>query len=123
MVPVFKNAGEKYTAKNYSPVGLPSVVSKIFETLINKRIVDYLKKCGHFSYFQYGVRSSRLTADLLTVVYDRTASTFIRSGATRATALDLSKAFYRVWHAGLPHKLKFYMEFQVGFFYFIFSHY
>ena len=31
-----------------------------------------------------------------------------RSGATRAVALDISKAFERVWHAGLLHKLKSY---------------
>ena len=30
------------------------------------------------------------------------------SGATRAMTLDLSKAFDRVWHAGLLHKLKYY---------------
>ena len=32
----------------------------------------------------------------------------IRSGATRAVALDISKAFDRVWHAVLLHKLKCY---------------
>ena len=31
-----------------------------------------------------------------------------RSGATRAVALDISKAFDRAWHAGLLHKLKSY---------------
>ena len=47
-------------------------------------------------------------ADLLTVVSDRIARAFNRSGATRAVALDISKAFDRVWHAGLLHKLKSY---------------
>ena len=28
------------------------------------------------------------------------------SGATQAVALEISKAFDRVWHAGLFHKLK-----------------
>ena len=37
---------------------------------------------------------------------DRIARAFNRSGATRAVALDISKAFVRVWHAGLLHKLK-----------------
>ena len=46
------------------------------------------------------------TADILTVVYDRIARAFNRSGGTRAVALDISKAFDRVWHAGLFHKLK-----------------
>ena len=53
-------------------------------------------------------RSSRLTAVLLTVAYDGIARAFNRSGTTRAITLDLSKAFNRVWHAGLLHKLKSY---------------
>ena len=39
---------------------------------------------------------------------DRIARAFNRSGATRAVALDISKAFDRVWHAGLVHNLKSY---------------
>ena len=35
---------------------------------MNNRIVDHLEKCGFFSDFQYGFRSSRSTADLLTVL-------------------------------------------------------
>ena len=98
----------KTTAKNYRPVSLLSVFSKVFEKLVNNRIVDHLEKCGLFSDFQHGFRSSRSTADLLTVVSDRIARAFNRSGATRAVALDISKAFDRVWHAGLLHKLKSY---------------
>ena len=105
VVPVFKNVGERSTAKNYC---LLSVVSKVFEKLVNSRIVDHLEKCGLFSDFQYGFRSSRSTADLLTVVSDRIARAFNRSGATQVVALDISKAFDRVWHAGLLHKLKSY---------------
>ena len=52
--------------------------------------------------------TTRSTADLLTVVSDRIARAFNRSGATRAVALDISKAFDRVWHTGLLHKLKSY---------------
>ena len=80
----------------------------IFEKLVNNRIVDPLGNCGLFSDFQYGFRSSRSTADLLTVVSDRIARAFNRSGATQAISLDISKAFDRVWHAGLLHKLKSY---------------
>ena len=61
-----------------------------------------------FSDFQYGLRSSRSTADLLIVVSDRIARAFNRSGATRAVALDIFKAFDRVWQVGLLHKLKSY---------------
>ena len=116
VVPVFKNVGERSTAKNLRPVSLLSVVSNVFEKLVNTRIVGHLEKCGLFSDFQYDFRSSRSTADpftvvsadLFTVVSDRIARAFNRSGATRAVALDISKAFDRVWHVGLLHKLKSY---------------
>ena len=72
------------------------MVSKVFEKLVNNRIVDHQEKCGLFSDFQDGFRFSRSTADLLTVVSDRTARAFKRSGATQAVALDIFKAFDRV---------------------------
>ena len=93
--------------KNYRPVRLLSAVSKVFEKLVNNRILDHIEKCGLFSDFQYGFRSSRSTADLPTVVSDRIARAFNRSGATRAVALDISKVFDSFWHADL-HKLKSY---------------
>ena len=48
MVPVFKNVGERSTGKSYCPVSLLSVVSKVFEKLVNNRTVDHLEKCGLF---------------------------------------------------------------------------
>ena len=100
VLPVFKNVDERSTAKNYCPFSLVSMVNKVFETFVSKAIVDHPEKCGLFSDFQYGFRSSQSTADLLTVVSDRVAMTFSRSGAARAVALDIYKAFDRVWHAG-----------------------
>ena len=58
---------------------------------VKKRIVDHLEKCGIFSNFQYGFRSSRSTVDLLTILSDRTASAFNRSEASQAVALDISQ--------------------------------
>ena len=37
---------------------------------------------------------------------------------TRAVALDISKAFYRVWHADLLHKLKDCVRYFLSIFYF-----
>ena len=55
-----------------------------------------LREMWPFFYFQFSYRSSRSTADLLTVVSDRIARAFNRSRATRAVALDISMAFDRV---------------------------
>ena len=84
------------------------MVSKVSEKLVNNGIVDHLQKCGLFSDFQFGVRSPRSTADLLAVVSNRISNDFNRSRATQAVALNISKAFDRVWHAGLLHKFKSY---------------
>ena len=54
VVPVFKDVGERSTAKNYRLVSLPSVVSKVFETFVNNRIIDHPEKGGLFSDFGYG---------------------------------------------------------------------
>ena len=56
--------------------------------------------------------SSQSTPDLLTVVSNRIAGAFNKSGATQAVALYMSKAFKRVWHSGLLHELRL-VEFQV----------
>ena len=74
----------------------------IFEKFVN----------GLFSDFQYGFRYSQFTADLLhqlTLVSDRMARTFNNSEATWAVALNISKAFARVWRVGLLHKLESYI--------------
>ena len=84
------------------------MVSKIFEKLVNNRIIAHLEKYNLFSDFQYGFKSSGSTADLMTVLSDRIARAFNRSRATWAVALDTSKAFDRVWHACLLHKVKSY---------------
>ena len=110
--PVFENVGERSTAKNYCRVSLLSVVSKVIEKLLNDRIVDHGEKCGLFSDFQCGFRSSGSTADLLTVVSDRIARAFNRSEAARAVALHIFKAFDMVWQADLFRKLKPFKEFQ-----------
>ena len=84
------------------------MVSKVIEKLVNNSTVHHLEKCGLFYDFQYGFRSCQSTAVLLVVVSDRIAGAFNRFGTTPAVALDISKVFDRVWHAGFLHKCKSY---------------
>ena len=41
VVPVFKNVGERSKAKNYCTLSLLSVASRVFEKLVNNKIVDH----------------------------------------------------------------------------------
>jgi hypothetical protein len=75
------------------------------EKAINIQIVKYLESHHLINDRQYGFRSHRSTGDLLTYVTDLWSRTVEHNGETLAVALDISKAFDRVWHAGLLNKL------------------
>ena len=76
------NVGKGSTAKNYHLVSLLSVVTKVFEKLVNNSIFDHLEECDLFSDFQYCFRSSLSTVNVLKVFSDRIPRAFNRSGAT-----------------------------------------
>ena len=69
MFTISKSFGERPSGKNHHPVGLFSVVSKVFEKLQNNSLSP--RQIRPFSDFQYGFRSSQSTADIVTVVFDR----------------------------------------------------
>ena len=108
VVPIFKNQGDRASPLNYRPISLLNIISKVFESLINKSLVSHLESNGLFSDAQYGFRSKRSTADLLTVITERISASLDKKGEARLVALDISKAFDRVWHPGLLHKLRSY---------------
>ena len=43
-----KNVWERSTAKNYHPISLLSVASRVYEKLVNDKIIDHLEKCNLF---------------------------------------------------------------------------
>ena len=96
VVPVFKNSGDRSDSRNYRPISLLSVISKVFESLINDALVSHLETNNLFSDHQYGFRRNRSTADHLTVITEKICKALDGNGVARAIALDISKAFDRV---------------------------
>ena len=105
VVPVFKNNRERSTAKNYCPVSLLFVTSKVFEKLVNNRIVDHIKNSGFFLIFNV-FASSLSTANLLKVVSVRIARAYNRSGAIWAVP-QYNQALW-AWYTSLLYKLRSY---------------
>ena len=68
VVPVFKNVGERFAAKNYTMLDFFLWLVKSLRNLYIALLVT-LRKCGLFSDVQYGFSSSQSTADLLTVAF------------------------------------------------------
>ena len=108
VIPVFKNSGERSSPSNYRLISILTVISKVFEIVINSALTRHLESNNLLSDHQYGFRSERSTADLLTVVTERIHQALDVSCEARANALDISKAFDKVWHRGFIHKLQAY---------------
>ena len=57
---------------------------------------------------QYGFRSNRSTGDLMAYLTEKWNQSLHHFGETKIVALDISKAFDRVWHQALLSKMRAY---------------
>lgn len=92
-------------ASNYRPISLLSVISKVFERLLHKRLYQHINAADLFPSHQFGFRPGLDTVSQLTRVIEETTLQFNKKGHTIGIFLDTAKAFDRVWHQGLLAKL------------------
>src|SRR6201990_502230 len=97
--------GDPFQPSNYRPISLTSVLSKVFESILNRKIWKHLNSSNLISDRQYGFRKERSTGDLLSLLSDSWSSALRGFGESFAVALDISKAIDRVWHKALISKL------------------
>ena len=100
--------GNKQLVSNYRPGSLLPICSKIFEKLIFDCIYDFLDQNCLLKANQSGFRPVDSSINQLIAITHSifTAFDIKPSLEVRGIFLDLSKAFDRVWHKGLIHKLK-----------------
>ena len=97
--------GDRSNPSNYRPIALTSTVAKVFETLLNSHFIKHLESNNLLSDHQYGFRKARSTGDLLSYLTHTWPSSLRDFGESFVVALDISKAFDRVWHKALLAKL------------------
>ena len=109
IVTVYKKS-EKDIVKNYRPVSLLPILSKIYEKCIFDSIYNYFERKNLFTSCQSGFRKNdSCISQLLSITHDIfKAFDANPTIETRGIFLDISKAFDRVWHDGLIFKLKSY---------------
>ena len=91
---------------NYRPVSLLSANSKIFEKIVFKYVFNYFRDNLMISTWQSGFLPRSSTITQLIEIYDSFCKAVADGKEVRVVFLDISKAFDRVWHKGLLHKLK-----------------
>ena len=107
VTPIFKK-GDKQLIKNYRPISLLPICSKIFEKIISKNLYSYLNANNLLTKNQSGFRPGDSTTNQLLYLGNEIHQAFEnpKSLDVRAVFLDISKAFDQVWHDGLIFKLK-----------------
>ena len=104
ITPVFKS-GTKTSPSNYRPISLTSTIIKVFERIIRKQVVAFMNRQGHLNNTQHGFRSGRSCLSALLDVFDDLMH-MLSNTTVDMIYLDFSKAFDKVDHGVLLHKLK-----------------
>ena len=90
---------------NYRPISLLSCVGKVLEKCIQKRIFTFLEDKHIINPCQSGFVPGDSTVYQLLSIYDDFCKSLDNHIPTQAIFFDILKAFDRVWHQGLLHKL------------------
>ena len=105
VVPIHKKGDRRVTA-NYRPISLTSIVVKIMERIICRKLTEVLKKSNRLSDAQFGFRSHRSTVSLLlSAVHDWSLCLELRS-SVHCVLLNFAKAFDSMAHEHLLLKLQ-----------------
>ena len=105
LVPIHKQ-DDKQNVKNYRPVSLLPIFGKIFERLIYNEMYSFFIENDLISSNQSGFKQGDSCINqLLSITHDIYQS-LDQGYEVRGVFLDISKAFDKVWHKGLIHKLE-----------------
>ena len=109
VIPIHKT-GDKSLMKNYRPIFILPVVSKIIENVMHTQLTDYftLNKLCTCTSQQYGYRANRSTELAALELMDRNLDNMNRNLTPVNAYIDLSKDFDCLEHNILLSKLKFY---------------
>ena len=103
--PLYKK-GKKTDPKNYRPISLLPVISKILEKVIHDQTIEFVTKKNILYKFQSGFRKFHSTDSCLSYLQDKVAKGFDSGLLTGMILIDLQKAFDTIDHKILIEKMK-----------------
>lgn len=105
VVPIPKNGAASADPQNYRPISLTSCVSKIMERMVNRRLTTYLTENQSLDSRQFAFQRGRGTGTYHAVLGQVLDDALRANLHVDLAALDLSKAYNRVWSPGVLQQL------------------
>ena len=105
VIPFQKPNKNPFQIENYRPISLTSNICKIFEKIVNKRLIWTLEKEHKLSPFQCGFRPSRSTINQLTYITSHIKAALNNKNHLLALFFDMNKAFDTIWKYKIISKL------------------
>ena len=104
LLPLYKK-GSKTNPKNYRPISLLPLISKIIEKVIHDQTQSFLDKNNILYSFQSGFRKKYSTDSCLSFLNDKISKGFDSGLYTGLILIDLQKAFDTIDHGILLEKM------------------
>ena len=105
ITPIFKK-GSKGDPANYRPVTLTSHLIKVFERVIASKLMDFMETYNKFNPHQHGFRKGRSCLSQLLQHRTEILEGLADGAQVDVIYLDYAKAFDKVDHGILYHKIK-----------------
>ena len=102
--PLYK-AGNPSIFSNYRPISLLTIFAKIFESLMYKRLLSFLKKNNILYKYQFGFQKNHSTYMALIIMLDNITKALENGEYAVGIFLDFQKAFDTVDHTILLDKM------------------
>ena len=102
---IFKK-NNRQIKENYRPISLLSCISKVFEKIVFNQLYQYCTDNDILSDSNSGFRPNDSAINRLLHITDNIYKGLNEHNEILLVFLDISKAFDKVWHEGLLHKLK-----------------
>ncbi|KAI8477892.1 hypothetical protein Bbelb_443780, partial [Branchiostoma belcheri] len=107
VTPVYKK-GERYRPENYRPISLTSIPCKIMEHIVTSTIMTFTEENDIICPGQHGFRRRHSCETQLLGLAEDISNDLEQGKQTDALIMDFSKAFDKVCHSLLIHKLNYF---------------
>ena len=106
VIPLYKNRGSTASPTNYRPVSLLPSIGKVLDSIQSRRLLQYPVRHNLINPHQFGFLPGRSTVLQLVYIVETWVRARDQGKSVGTIFLDFMKAFDKVWHHGLIHKLQ-----------------